>query len=609
MAAPKKNTPHKSAQQKPLPQTISNKNYDNFIIAFILLVTAIAFSNSLANDFIINWDDDGYIISNPLIKQWSLNGLKTIFTVPHLDNYHPFTTLSNAIELHFFGLDPKPYHFFNLVLHLLNTFLVYRFVKLLSGRMEVAAITALFFGIHPMHVESVAWIAERKDVLYTFFFLGSLIYYLRYTRDSKPVYFTFSLLLFICSLLSKPAAVVLAPVLLLLDYYTGRKMDKKTILEKIPFFALSLFFGILAIHIQQLSGSTNLAPQFPAIDKIFLASYALAYYLAMLVAPFGLSALHLYPVNHTLSWEYYCAPVLLCIIVWGIYKAGKFRKDLLFGTLFFLINIVLVIQIIPVGRAIVGERYTYVPYIGLFFIIGKFYCWVLDGELSFSGKIKPYLQPVLIGYTLLLLLLTWNRSKDWKDSYTLFTQAIAANPGDYYGYFARSVGASLLGDDLHALPDLNDAIRLNPACADAFYSRGVIKEKTNPASAIADYTEAIRLKPAFDKAYYNRGNLRIQANDFTGSITDYDSALKYNPGYAEAYCNRGAAKANTGKLPGAIADYNEALRLSPELANAWYNLASAELTSGNPSLACDAWHKALQYGYTAAQKQIEEHCK
>lgn len=590
---------------------ISGKNNSTIIITCILLITFFVFSNSLSNGFVINWDDDGYIINNPLIKNLSLESIKNIFTAPHLDNYHPLTTLSNAIELKFFGFDPKPYHFINLVLHLLNTFLVFRFVKLLSLRIEVAAITALFFGIHPMHVESVSWISERKDVLYAFFFLGSLICYLKYLNDKKAVFMAASILLFLLSLLSKPAAVILPLVLLLLDYYSGRSISVKIVMEKIPFFVLALLFGVIAMRIQQDSGSTSMVSAFALYDRIFLASYALVYYLLKLLIPTGLSAVHLYPENidGRLPLEYYIAPLIIILVAWIIYRTKEHRRMLVFGILFFLTTIILVIQLTPVGRAIVAERYTYIPYIGLFFIIGHFYCLIKDNKIVIARKIKPYLLPAFAGYTFVFLVMTWNRNKAWKDSNSLFSEAIETDPDNYFAYYARAVGKGLIGDTNGAIKDYDEVVRIRPTYANGFYSRGTLKEKVNAADAIADYTEAIRQDPKYDKAFYNRGNLKINSRDYQGAIADYTETIRINSKNAEAYCNRGVAKYNLGNNKEAIEDYNEAIRLDPKLTNAYANRALTKFTIGDITQACNDWKMAQKYGSTDASKMIEQYCK
>ncbi len=603
------------------------KDRSTLIISCILLITAIVFSNSIDNGFIINWDDDGYILNNPLIRDLSWNGIKTIFTVPHIDNYHPLTTLSNAIEFSFYNTDPKPYHVINLFLHLINTLLVFSVAKALSGRMEVAAITAVFFGIHPMHVESVAWVSERKDLLYAFFFLLSLLFYHRFIIHKKNIHWVIAFILFVCSLLSKPAAVALSPLLLLIDYYCGRKITLVTLLEKIPFFLFSLLFGILAMRIQQASGSTDLVPVFPIVEKFFMVSYAISYYLLEAVAPSGLSAIHLYPTPGSLPWMYYAAPVFLLLLVFAIYKSGTFRKELVFGFLFFLITIALVIQIVPVGRAIVAERYTYIPYVGLFFMVGQYYCRMMDSRLTSTKPIRPYLNYVLAGCCLFFLLLTWNRNKVWKDSYSLFTAAIETDPKNYFAYMSRARGEFLSENNKGAAADYSEVIRLKPDFTDAYYSRGVVNEKINVADAMADYTTAIRLSPTNDRAFYNRGNLKINAADYAGAMADYDAAIRIHTGLhktsgkksaslqnaedieAQSYCNRGVAKFNLGQLNEAILDYSEAIRLNPSLSNAYSNRGNAAFNIGNKRKACDDWHKASELGYASAQTNIDQYCR
>jgi len=591
------------------------------LIGGILLLTAIVFANSTGNGFIVNWDDDGYIINNPLIQDLSWEGLKTIFSTPHLDNYHPLTTLSNAMELHSFGPDPKPYHVINLLLHLLNTYLVFRFIKSLCdlqtdtlsslpthSRSYLPEITAVLFGIHPMHVESVAWLSERKDLLYGFFFIASLIYYLRFTRDKKASSYGLSILMFVCSLLSKPAAVALAPVLIIIDFYLGRKITGKTILEKIPFFALSLGFGILALQIQKASGATDLAPVFPVMERFFLVAYGLVFYIVKAIVPFGLSAIHLYPEPGHLTWVYYAAPVLLCLLAFAVYKAKAMRKEWIFGLLFFLITIILVIQIIPVGRAIVSERYTYIPYIGLFFILGKLYTRLAD-HISLSEKLTPYLKPALLVYIGILSLITWNRNKDWKNSYSLFSAAIETNPDDYYGYFARARGSMLMNDHAAALADYTEVLIRKPGFAEAYYSRGVVYEKVDVARAIADYTKAISFNPKHPSAYYNRGNLKINAGDNRGAISDYDTTILIRPQHDQSFCNRGVAKFNLGLTHEAILDFNKALAINPKLENAYANRGNAYLKLADTSKACADWRKAVEFGVMGMQKNIDAFCR
>ncbi len=294
----------KPAQQKNKVKKELNQEgnrYLKFILPAILLLTVIAFSTSIGNGF-TNWDDNKYIQDNPNINDFSWHGIKTIFTSEYFDLYIPVTLFSLMAEYHWFGAAPKSYHVINLLFHLLNTALVFYFIKILSQRIEAAIIVSLFFAIHPMHVESVAWIAERKDVLFAFFYLTALIAYVKYTERKKegkrPAslwFYFFTLAMFVLSLLSKPTAITLPGLLLLLDYYYDRKLVSfKTILEKIPFFVLSVLVGLAIVT--SSGKAQQIPPDYSFFDRIFLVTYAFAFYIVKLFLPFHLSAFYSYPV-------------------------------------------------------------------------------------------------------------------------------------------------------------------------------------------------------------------------------------------------------------------------------------------------------------------------
>ena len=242
---------------------INQKNLILFLaISFILIATAIAYYPCLKNGFV--WDDEGYILKNYYIKNMSVDNLKTIMTTPIMGNYHPLVIISYAWEYFFFKLNPAPYHIVNMIIHLLNCVLVFYFIMRLSNSIPVAFITGLLFGIHPLHVESVAWISERKDVLYAFFYVISLICYLSYLEKRPDYkYYFFALFFFLLSILSKPMAVTLPLVLFLMDYFRDRKIDYRAIIEKIPFFVLSILSGIVTLFAQRLSEHSDPAFAFP----------------------------------------------------------------------------------------------------------------------------------------------------------------------------------------------------------------------------------------------------------------------------------------------------------------------------------------------------------
>ena len=226
-------------------------------LLLVLVASAITWFPSVKNDF-VNWDDIIYIMNNDMIHSFSLENISKIFSTYWMGNYHPFAILSFTFDYQFFKITPQGYHFHNMVLHLVNTALVYFFCfHLMNRRVGIATVAALLFAVHPMHVESVAWISERKDLLYTMWFLMALIAYLFYCRNKDFKYLGLSLILFLFSLLSKAQAVTLPLSLLALDYFLNRKFTVKTLAEKIPFFLLSLVFGIIAIYAQKADNSIN----------------------------------------------------------------------------------------------------------------------------------------------------------------------------------------------------------------------------------------------------------------------------------------------------------------------------------------------------------------
>ena len=337
----------------------------------ILLLTFIVFWPSLQNGF-TNWDDTYYVTQNTLIKSLSFEHLKDIFTTSERSLYHPFTMLSFALNYQIAELNPFTYHFTNLLFHLINTFLVFYFIYLISEKqIGTALITAVLFGIHPMHVESVAWVSERKDVLFTCFFLAAASTYWHYISSGKSKTYVFALLLFLASLLSKATAVTLPLVLLLLDYYKGRKLNMQLIIEKIPFFILSIIFGLLTIKYQS-QGAIGDLDDFSALERIMFASYGFVMYALKFLLPFNLSAFYPYPATENMPILFKIAPLLAVIMLALAAFSLKKTKVIAFGLTFYAFTVFLTLQFISVGGAVMADRYTYVPYIGLSFIIAYY---------------------------------------------------------------------------------------------------------------------------------------------------------------------------------------------------------------------------------------------
>src|SRR6266487_4457073 len=321
--------PKKSIPSPPAPVKKTRKGNKNILLLWLLLAlaaTAVCFFPMLKNNF-TNWDDEYYVINDALLRGPDWQG---IFSQPVVSNYHPLTIITLAINYGLTGLDPSSYLVFNFLLHLLNTALVFYFIWTISDKkIWVASITALIFGIHPMHVESVAWISERKDVLYTLFFLLSLIQYWRFLQAGKRLSLWLCFLFFILSLLSKPAAIILPLVLFLLDYWKGRRINLRSAIEKIPFFIIAVVFAVLTVKIQSEKAMTGL-DVFPIWTRLLFACYTAMTYFFRFFIPYPLSAFHPYPSPDHLGLPVLISPIFviaLGLILW--YK--RKNKPVIFG--------------------------------------------------------------------------------------------------------------------------------------------------------------------------------------------------------------------------------------------------------------------------------------
>jgi len=590
------------------------------VLLLVLALTVLVYSNSIRNGF-VSYDDDKYIAGNEYIKGVSASNVGAMFTDFYFSNYHPLTTLSYAIDYHFAfdkvsgKIDAGRFHLVNLLFHLLNVLLVFQLIYLLIRKMNLSAIGALLFAIHPMHVESVSWISERKDVLYAFFFLLSVIAYIYYQRnEGKYKYLVYSFVCFCLSLLSKSMAVTLPVLLLLLDYYKKRKIGLRNVLEKIPFFALSLVFGIIAIKSQQAGGAiSDLTPSFSMFDRVFMVSYGLLFYVFKFFAPFNLSVLHSYPelIGGGLPiWYYFSMVAMIGVLGLLIFKSFKFKREIVFGLLFFLVTVSVVLQVFPVGQAIVAERYSYIPYIGLIFIVIQLYIFIKEKNVLFFNSIKPYVIGVLTIYIMVFSYLTWNRNKVWKDSLSLWTDVVEKNARDYYGHYGVGNALYVKGEFDEALKHYNASIDIRPTFALSYYNRGIAKfAQTNYKGAIEDYTKAIEIDAKYQEAYSNRGSAKLQLQDYKGAMQDYDKAIEINPKDASEYYNRGNVAYYMQKDSLALRDFNKAIDLKPIYPDAYINRGLLYYYMKNLNGACNDWNEALNMGHQEALNYLNQFCK
>ncbi len=562
-----------------------------FALGGVGLLTIISFSPIFGNDF-TNWDDNLYVTANHLMNDLSFSGISEIFTTEVVSNYHPLTILSLAVNHQISGLNPTAFLSTNLLLHLFNTIFVFIFIYSLSEKKpSVAIISSLFFGIHPMHVESVAWISERKDVLYTFFFLLGLIGYLKHLEKPDIKKYSIVLILFFCSLLSKPAAVVFPIVLLLIDYYKSRDLNMKLIVEKIPFFILTLFFAILTYNIQ--SGSAmDVGSKFNLPERLLFACYGFITYIFKFFIPYNLSALHPFPESGNLPQFFYLFPFLVLLISGLILKLNN--KTLTFGLLFYFISIAPVLQFITIGNALVAERYTYVPYIGLLFILGHLF-YYLDNKNS----TPTYLYKVIIGTAAIVFtILSFHRTSVWENSNTLWTDVIEKYPESNRAYMSR--GNYFMDNQKYdeALSDFNYSLNINPNYYQALESRGNLHiQMKNYDSAIDDFTLCIGNGTNKENLYVMRGMAFSKSNKINQALSDYNKALELNPQYPIAYNGRGTLYFNKLKeYNKALNDFNQAISLDPKLGTSYLNRSRCYYMLSQKSNAYEEAMKAQQLG-------------
>ncbi len=528
----------------------------------ILAVTFVAYIPSLGNGF-INWDDNYYVTENPLMAHPTVAG---ILTSNVGGNYHPLTMASLVLNYKISGLDAGSYHWLNLILHLANVALVFFFIRRLSGgRLWTSVVTALFFGIHPTHVESVAWISERKDVLYAFFYLIGLILYLEYLDARRIVWLIATWLAFVLSCASKPAAVVFPLTLLAIDYFRRRRFTAGMVLEKIPFFAISFAVGLLTFTSQKSVGAVAAPTLWSPFQRFLFASYGTLMYFVKLFVPVHLSAVYPLPSTSAMRFPtgYYIAPVILAVALPTILYLCRRLRPVVFGIAFFFINIFLVLQLVTVGAALMADRYTYVPYIGLFLALA----WWLDEPVLARARFPA--KSIVAGVFLLLfpvsLVQTWERCRIWRDPEIFWNDAIAKYPRKivdaYYNrgnYYVRQKRYE------EGLRDYDQAIALNSDVQRIWYNKGLLlAQMDRNDSALVSFDRAVQIAPTNVDALNNRGAMKYRKGDLAGAASDFSRAIELNPRYRDALSNRAQAHYDMGEYEKSAADRRKALEAAP----------------------------------------------
>lgn len=559
----------------------------------------VAMFPSLSNDF-TNWDDDIYVTNNPDIGEFSSRQ----WTEPVGGNYHPLTMISLTIDYKIGGGEAVTFHINSFLLHLINVVLVFWFVWLISnGSAFTAFIVALLFGIHPMHVESVAWVSARKDLLYSSFFLGGLIAYRHFLDDGKLRTFGIVIALFILSLLSKPAAIVFPFAVVALHYFSGKSPQRADVIRLLPLIIVAIAWALLTVDSQTDAGSVDKAG-FDPLRQFTIAGYTTAFYLFKFFLPIEQSAYFPMPDgNESLSGIYYLGLlVTIGLIVAAIFFRKK-MKELSFGIAFFLINLALVSQIFPFGHALVAERYTYLPYIGLAFPIAVF---ARQKWTSIKpGPAKQGIQAAGIAVATALIYLSIVRCQVWENSETLWTDVIEGNDGVALAFGKRGEHFAVNKEEDKAIADYSNALKLDAEYPEVWHNLGEIwMERGMKGKALEHFDKALEFKPQYAAAWNNRGNVFFRDQRWESAIEEYTKAIEADNEYVKAYINRGNARLRLGKLDEAMVDLNRAIEIAPNYAEAWFVRAFIFRDKGDQVSYRNDLMKSSQLGYPVPENLL-----
>jgi len=609
--------------------------YQVFLIYFALALTTLAAFWQVRNHEFISFDDDMYVYNNSRVKDGlTREGIDWAFATTHVYNWHPVTWISHMLDCEFYGLDAGGHHFTNVLFHTANALLLLLVLSNATGSLWRSAFVAAAFALHPLHVESVAWVSERKDVLSTFFWMLTMWTYIRYVEHPTVKRYLWILLVFGLGLMAKQMLVTLPFVLLLLDYWPLRRLmlkDKsfsnslragvpvslrRCIFEKLPLVVLSVVAGAVVYTIQKHTGIAKSFTAYPLIYRVGNALAAYITYIGKMIWPSGLAIFYPYLGGRLSVWQIAGAVFLLvCITVVVIWKARQ-RPYLTVGWLWYLGTLVPVVGLIQVGLQASADRYTYIPLTGLFIIIA----W---GIPDFFAK-RHYRDVMLFlsGGILLLILwvTTWLQVGHWRNNMTLYkhaTEVVANNawahhylgqelvvqgkPDEAIGHFAEAVRIepdwistrNALGKTLLQLGKTEEAIKVYEEFLPALPER--LPERTSPGRVVVQEGKLEVIVSVYTDAHTNFGIALSRQGKVDEALKHFKEVLRIRPDSAVAHRNLGGALQQLGRLDEAVQYYRQALQIKPDYVDAMYNLAIVLKEQGKINEAFENWEIVLEH--------------
>ena len=621
------------------------------VILICMLIAVITFTVYLqtGDHQFINFDDPSYVTENIHVSS-GITGRNIIWALTSVDafNWHPITWLSHMADVQFYGLNPRGHHLTNVMIHSVSSLLLLFLLFRCTGSLWQSAFVAALFALHPLHVESVAWVAERKDVLSAFFWFLTLLFYAEYVMKQKHSMYILTLISFMLGLMAKPMLVTLPMVMLLMDYWPldrYRHGDREhglrqlsgrvrpLIKEKIPFFACSLLSGIITIYAQHKGGATSSLEALPFSFRIENALVAYVKYIIKTFWPNDLAVL--YPITPLLPLWQVIGSFLVLLLISAVAIRARYRHpSFAMGWFWFLVTLLPVIGLIQVGGQSMADRYTYLPVIGLFIMVA----WGVP-ELTKGLQFRKSILVLLAGAVIMAsAALTWQQLGYWRDSISLYQHALHVTSGNYVIHYNLGVDLAGKGELDEAIQNYQAAIRIKPNYKEAHNNLGfVLAKKGELDAAIKEYREALLISPNDIKALCNLGDVFVQKGDLDTAIQEYQialqtdtqnaevhiklgnalaqrvdldaaiqeylAAIRINPDSFESHNNLGVTLANKGRLDIAIQEYRAALRINPDNADAHNNLGVALTRKGDMEAAINEYHSALQINPNNADTQ------
>ena len=580
----------------------------NLLILLGLAVTTFAIYAQVIGHQFITLDDDAYIKENAVVNRGvTPAGVTWAFTTFDQGNWHPLTWIAHMIDTQLFGMNAGGHLLVNALIHVANTLLVFWFLLRTTRARWPSALVAALFALHPLHVESVAWAAERKDTLSTFFGLLSLIAYVRYTEAPSIRRYAWTAVALALGLMAKPMLVTWPFVMLLLDYWplgrfdltSRKKMSTRVwppVREKLPLFALVAASAVITALAQSHGGAVRTFQEFPIVLRLANALVSYAKYLLLTFWPNDLAVYYPYTAAGTPAWQIACAAFVLIGITALCFFQRKSRPFLLVGWLWFLGTLVPVIGIVQVGGQTMADRYFYIPSIGLFIVIAFGLA-----DVARSWRVAPSLRTgIAVAVLLILATLTNAQIHRWSDSFTLFKHTLAVTPPNLM--IENNLGSALSRSGLHdeAAAHFEKAIEIMPAHYDSLLydpllNMGITRFYQNRLPEAIEYCQsALHLRPDAPKAHDLLGMALAMQGHGEAALDEMRHAAELAPNDADIQKDLGVTLARLGRIPESIDHFHEALRLNPYNASAHNNLGLSLLESGKPGESIPEFEAALR---------------